>query len=296
MPGGICSKVGQPMGGYSRSAEVTISIAGVLRTVYMAGAAEAFFPDRSDDDLRDLLAGDSFELVWQDSVFHGRDPVLGEVTASLKRGPGAPRTSGLVRSNASVPQQPFELSQGGVDFFPATNRNELHFEFILPRFNAIFDSSAPIINEAVIREIPPFGTIYRLIQPVTLEVDRTRSGFIGSLAPTAEIQTCNVKLLLLGGMSTRVELISDQDGIAECEVTIENQSDAPQVEATWLIWPRPEIAEEQSFGLVTVEGQPVTVRFSVPRDIFYVPRWLVVAGARPFETNAAAAARFPELP
>lgn len=295
MPGGRCAAVNQPFGGYSRAAMVELNVRGITKTLHFGGVAEAHFPDRTDDELRNLKPAEEFGLVWSDAAFFAQDPVLGPVRAQLLRGAGAPSTSGNVRSLASEDPNA-ALAAEGSDFFPAVNTNQLHFEFLIPRLQLNFRSINAIVNSATIKQIPPYGSVYRLVQPAKLVRQANSSRLMSALAGQTEIQTCNVKLHIAGGIELTILEVNDGPNSVQISLRAKNVTQCPTVTASWMIWPRPGPSFTHPVGAIDLPlGKEVRFVVSAERDMFFEPKWIVLSGARPFEVDASAAVQVPGL-
>lgn len=294
MPGGRCAAANHPFGGYSRAAMVEVNVRGVKKTLYFGGVAEAHFPEHADDELLNLNPSDELGLVWSDAAFVTQDYVLGTVRAQLLRGAGAPITSGRVRS-LSVPLTnsiDTELN----DFFPAINRNELHFEFLIPRLRLAYRTLGSIVNSATIKQIPPYGVIYRLEAPTKLIGEHEGWRFFSALAGSAEIQTCNVKLHISGGIECEVLGHKDEHGIVEFTMRAMNVTEAVTLFVSWMIWPRPDPSFVHPAGCLSLRRNESTIfKVRAERDMFFEPKWIVLSGAKPFEIDASAAAQVPSL-
>lgn len=302
MPGGVCAKaIGMLEESAVRCAEVQVDIFGVKRRVYLGGVAKAGFPDLTQAQMGALLPGQALRVQWEAAVFHGNDGLLGPVTATLRN----PDTVGAipaseVRSLAATPADAAGAPPEG--FFPAVSRNFFQWRFHLPRFGLVMDSQAPLINEATIDQIPPYRSVYQLVQPVELRSVRARSGRLARAvtalrgrSPTVVLESCRVKLMELAGVHLELRLVEEHVHSATFEMAVKNETTEPKVQLTWMVWPTPEDAVDGAMGVLRLDREPVTKRFSLPRDIFYRPRWLALAISEPFETEAAQAARFPPM-
>jgi hypothetical protein len=274
---------------------VELNVRGVTKTLYFGGVAEAYFPDRTDDDLRSLKPSDEFGLVWSDAAFFTQDLLLGPVHAQLLRGAASPTTSGRVRSLAAAAPVG-ALAAEGVDFFPAVNTNELHFEFLLPRLQLNFRSVGAIVNSATIKQIPPYGTVYRLVRPARLASQARSSRFMSALVGETEIQTCNVKLHIAGGIELDILDVKDGPMSVQFSLSAKNVTQSPTLTASWMVWPRPDPSFTHPVGSVELpQGKEIRFAVSAQRDIFFEPKWIVLSGAKPFEVDASAAVQVPGL-
>ncbi len=299
MPVAACAAFGdtEPSVGVARAALVELSIGDVTRTIPMGGVAVGDFPDVPDGT---IAPGGAINVNWVDAAFFGLDQELGPIYVSLKPEPGASTSNGMVRSLAAASTAtPSSPSDGDRAFFPAVNRNSLRFQISTPDFNnLVWESENPIVNEATITEIPPFETVYNLVEPVEFFPSGDVVLPAGSTPPAVTIKTCNVKMMLLGGIKANVQRLSETDDTATFEATVENETDESEITATWMVWPRPEITVEVGegmMGVITIGKEPFTFEFTVNRDIFFNPRWFVVAMSQPFDKSASTAVRFPPL-
>ena len=261
--------------------------------MFLGGAASATFPDRTDEQLASLPAGDRFSVSWGGAYFLGHSRFLGQVSATMladRMAASAPISE--VRSLA--PQQPVGTPNGG-NFFPAINRNHMFLKITIPWLGLTFDNQSPLVNEAQITSIPPFGSVYKLISPVRFSRSAGVSNIASSLVRSVEVETCQVKLMELSHIVASVNLISDENGRARFKITMKNESTEDVVGVTWLMWPRPEADDEASQGTLELNRDTRVIEVSLNRDIFFTERALVVSLSRPFQTDGAAIAAFPSL-
>ena len=289
MPGGRCASNGP-----DRMTRFLISVGGIKRTVFLGGVADAWFPDRTPEQLANLPAGDTFGVRWEDAVFTGRDKYLGEITASLRPEPSG-GSSSFVRSLAA-PTEGRE-SEAPEGFFPALNRNFLQFELHVPRIGAVLSSEKPIVNEAMITEIPPYGSIYKLVEPVEFSVAATENLLrpLAAVVPQVTIQACDVKLVIGDGLAPTLDVIEDDGDFVRFAAKVAKETDDPVEEYTWTLWPRPEITATEWKGVRLMNNDVDEFEFRVKRDIFYRERWMHIVATQPFETEVSGVAAFPSL-
>ena len=296
MPGGICAAIDGSLDQSAvRCAEVVIRALGVARRVSLGGVAKAYFPDRTAEELTSLPAGDAFAVRWEAAVFHGRDMFMGPVTATLRPQVAAPAIpESMVRSVSSPANGP-GLSGGSPGFFPALNRNYFMFRLSVPHLGLVLDSADPVSNEAEISAIPPYGSVYELVEPVAFHAVRPRSGPMGRMAGSVTLEECRVKLMELGGLKVDLTLLHEEEDRATFDVVVLNESTEDKVKASWLVWPPPEEPSPGAMGVLPLGREEVRTQITLPRDLFYRPRWLALSLSYPFETDAAQAAEFPSL-
>lgn len=282
MPGGICA-ISSPMSDFRAAARcglVTIRVFGLTRTLSLGGYAEAYFPDKEQSELSSLNAGETITVEWERAVFRGHDWLLGDIAARLN----PQRHSGLATSLVT------SLSVGGQgSFFPAVNKNYLSFSFHLPRFGITLVSDEPIINEAEIDQIPPYGAVYELERPVQYKA--AGKGLLsGIFAPTVE--KCAVKLVELKHIVTDL-LETSRDGAAVTyAVTFRNETTEDRIQIAWMVWPE-EADAELPHGVIWLNRDPARVEIEVPTPALATQRWLAAAIASPFHTDAASIVQFP---
>ena len=273
----------------ARCAEIVFSVAGVRMTASLGGAAKASFPTKSAAELAALNTPQHFSVEWEAAVFHGVHPVLGKITArlivySLAQHPSFVRSVSIDQPSATP------------GFFPALNRNNLPFQIEIPRFGLVYRSDQAVINSSMIDRIPPIGSIYLLEnRPIYSTVSTLSTSFLSVVSPSIKLESCRVKLMELQNLKVDLELkAQDQDSVT-FSMTVKNDSTEDAVQVTWLVWPEPEEAADKASGSLELQRAPVTANLTLPRNIFYLPRWLAVAIAAPFETDGAQAAMFPSL-
>lgn len=283
----------------ARCAEVVVAFGGVRRTVYMGGVALADFPEVHGVPTDALAPGQSFAVRWSAAVFHGRDSVLGPLTATLRQANSElVASTGIVRSLASVAESG---NDGNPSFFPAINRNSFFWRLVSPRLGLVFDSSEALENEATIHQIPPVGSVYQLVRPVTFTSVRSRAGILGRTlstvmtSPKIVLESCRVKLMELAGLEVSVDLENEFTHSAQFRLRITNRTAETNVTVTWMVWPPPEEGLESAMGVLRLGTQPKAISITLPRDIFYRQRWVAVSLSEPFDTNAAQATEFPPL-
>ncbi len=282
----VAARCGQIAGilkfGGPRCAGLTVSVFGVRRTIALGGVANATFPGTSDEEMDRLQSPQRLEVEWQAAEFYGQDRLLGPLFAVLSTGTGS--VTSLSRD-------------GGGAYFPATNVNQLHFKFILPRFGIELSSKAPVVNRAQIDRIPPYDAVYELDGPVEYRVSRRWRGLLSRLAPSAvTLETCNVKLMELMNLNVELRPVDQSEREASFDLSMTNETTEPRVRVTWMVWPMPEQYRLSCAGSVALDREPRSIRISLPRAVLAKERWIAVALTEPFHTDAAQAAELPQLP
>ena len=86
MPGGICANnLDGEFHAAARCGVVGMRILGVPLSVAMGGFAEAYFPERTEEEMKHLPVGDRFNVKWDRAIFHGRHPFLGKISVRLRK-------------------------------------------------------------------------------------------------------------------------------------------------------------------------------------------------------------------
>lgn len=281
----VAARCGQKLGvlqfGGPRCAALTVSSFGIRRTVALGGVANATFPGTSDEELARLRPSQELDVEWQAAEFYGRDLLLGPLFAVLSTGAGS--VTSLAADDADT-------------FFPATNVNELRFKLLLPRFGIELTSQAAVVNSAQIDRIPPYDAVYELSEPVHYRVSRRRRGLVSRLAPsTVKLETCKVKLMELKNLDVKLEPLGQSDREASFELSMTNRTSESSVRVTWMVWPMPERHRLVCAGSLALGRAPDSVRISLPREALAEERWIAVAMTEPFHTDAAQAAKLPQL-
>lgn len=280
MPGGKCSVnftdfAFEPA---ARCGAVVIRFAGIPLNVALGGFAEAYFPTRSSEQLGMLQAGDEFEVIWERAVFHGRHSFLGEITARLRPGERAMAGRSRVTSNARL---------DGHSFFPATNRNFLSFEIFVPRFGLHLTSDSPVINQAQIQRIPPYGAVYTLETPVRFTAT---SGWLSRVF-SLDVEECSIKLVELSNLKVSITEVARSAQDATFELRMHNQTSEDSIQVAWMVWPEEDA--ESAHGITDLGRSEAKSTVVIALSTLRSQRWIAVAIARPFHTEAAHAAPFP---
>jgi hypothetical protein len=284
MPGGICAKlVDTEFRAAARCSSVSTTFLGMRFRIPLGGFAEATFPDRSDAELRSLAPGDRFSVAWERAVFFGRHPFLGEVVARLEPG------------TSTAPPQSFVQGKSGLgagSFFPALNRNYLRFTLQIPRFGLLLESRDPIINSAQITQVPPYGSTYKLERPVRYS-PKGAGPLTGILSTT--IETCDVKLVELANLKVTFQEVGRTSSEVKFEAKVTNETTEPNITISWMVWPDERGAEDIK-GSLDLDRKPHAFKFRVPIAVLREQRWLALAIAEPFTTDAAQIERFQVEP
>lgn len=281
----VAARCGQIVGtlqfGGPRCSSLTVSVLGIRRTIPLGGVANATFPGTSEEEMGQLQPPQRLEVEWQAAEFYGQDTFLGPLFAVLSKGTGS-----IV-----------SLSQDAGDaYFPATNVNQLHFKLILPRFGIELSSKVPVVNRAQINRIPPYDAVYELDGPVEYRVSRRRRGPLSWLAPRAvKLETCKVKLMELKNLDVELRPVDQSKREASFDLSMTNRTTEPRVRVTWMVWPIPEDYRLLCAGSVALDREPHSIRISLPREVLVEERWIAVALTEPFHTDAAQAAKLPQL-
>jgi hypothetical protein len=281
VPGGICAASVDPLAASApRCSILSVNIFGLRRSLSLGGFAEANFPDVPQDELNNVQSEGPIKVAWERAVFRGRDWLLGDVVARLNPVKQARQNASLVTSNRRAL---------GDDFFPATNRNYLSFDLYLPRFGFVLESDDPIINQATILKIPPFGSVYSLERPV--EFRGARNGVTSRFA-SATIEKCSVKLVELRNIDVGLVETGRDNSFVTFEASFLNRTTESEIEISWMVWPEDDGADEV-FDIVRLGARPVRQQIKISTPILSIQRWLAIAICRPFHTDAASITRFP---
>lgn len=278
MPGGICALSVDPDFIYAaRCSSLIIRAFGHSREVAMGGFAHAVFPQYDTQEIQTLSRSDSVIVRWEEAVFRGRDTVLGDVIAKLNKSKLLALPESNIVSNGDL------LSSG---FFPAENVNYLPFQIALPRFGVKMVSDVPVVNRAIINEVPPYGSIYKLSSSVKFSNE-------GGLFPLrVSLEQCSVRLVELRNIKLDIEKTNSGDGYASYSATISNETTEDSIQVAWVIWPQKEDDADVG-GVIDLHRAPKLIEFELPLSMLDEIRWVAVAICRPFETEAAASVRIP---
>lgn len=319
MPGGICAGSGpnwMPATGAARKASLTIRLDQISTpiNILLSGVAVASFPEHLENEIENLDVQEEVSVQWGDVQFAGKSDILGEIHASLQNVIGTSPSTGIVRSLARDNNANTGIDNSTNSFFPAINTNSFNFKIRVPRFGLEYRTQEPLINEAEITQIPPYDSVYSLKNKIKFKSITSPESFLDTAkrsltkafsnlfssvssrtAGEISIETCNVKFVLPGGLSGEVQLISDNFDTSEFQVTLENDSEFKDLMCSWMIWPKPEVQNKSNVGFIKLKTAQKKFNITIPRDIFYRERWLVVVSSEPFENDIAGAFKFPPL-
>lgn len=296
----------------------TISIGEIFPKLElnMGGMADAHFVGvDTEEDFAARLGEGEIRVEWRDAVFHGSHPVLGEISATLRSPAHLQPSLGVVRAMNLPPGGGGAPAVAPGAFFPALSRNEFYFRFQVPRLGLHLESSEPIVNEAVVHEVPPRKEVFRLSQPARFAARSPSPGLFslskalgwksalgsafGAMSARAlgevVVESCNVRFVAPGGLLATLELGGETTDRAWFDVSLQNVTGVNPLRVSWMVWPRPEIQVAGALGTLELGEAPATARINLPRDIFFRSRWLVFVVAKPFEVDAATAVKFPPL-
>lgn len=138
----------------------------------LAGLTQPYFEDalRSKNNGGDLSADSVLRVKWNRLNFFTDHWFLGRVEINMRTLESAGRVWSL--ENPSLTNAPAwlgDLPKSTGSFFPAYNENHLYFSVSIPRFGLTFENKEPVVNGAVINEIPPLGTNYKMKQPAVFK-------------------------------------------------------------------------------------------------------------------------------
>ncbi|MBV8048304.1 MAG: hypothetical protein JO171_14190 [Paludibacterium sp.] len=283
MPGGKCAANldDEQFVAAARCGSMSMRIGGLPLQLGIGGLAEASFPQKTDSQIQTLAIGEQFSVVWNNAVFYGQHPLVGKVIARLVRERQATAPASIVRGDGST---------GAVSFFPAVNRNFLFFEIEVPRIGARYTSDDPIVNSAKIGQVPPYGAVYKLEQPVTFR--SSGKGLFNRLPIT--IETCSIKLVELSNVKLTLSKVAESESALIFSAEACNQTTEADIQVAWMLWPN-EGEGQEIWGLRTLGRRPQNFRFAVPKAILHDQKWLAVAITKPFHTEAAQVTRLPLL-
>lgn len=277
-----CAQAPEKIGaGSPRCGRVQLRAHGVPFTVNVAGVAKATFPGNENVDVAGLSTSSDIRLTWEDAVFYGKHWLLGPIFITLPKGGAA----GFAAAAGSI------RSQSTSALFPALNRNEFPFQIHLPRLGSRFSSDQPVINEAVITEIPPLRTEYHLVTPVRYRQTQASTSIFSPITGDVVLEECAVKLLELRDIHVTVGIIERSAENITFEAELQNETPENKITVTWLVWPRSGLEPEEAIGSVNLARRSVRFRFAASLETLSDERWLAIALARPFKSNASAAAK-----
>jgi hypothetical protein len=258
----------------------------------LGGVAKAAFAELPDQASLNTAPGTSLDVQWQEVFFIGYDPVIGPVQVELQQ-PGA---AGAAISTVQAVAESDTI--GTRSFFPARNVNRFWFEIQAPRFGVAYRSSGVLENEATITSIPPWKTVYTLRNgPIRFQRTAQRRSLLSYVAaPEIQIEECRVKLMELENIDVDLSFVRRKGDFVTFQAVVTNKSTEENVGISWIVWPRPEETHDQSAGVARIGRQSIDIEITLSRDIFYKERWLAIAVTEPFETDAAFAGLFPNIP
>ncbi len=281
MPGGICaaSFFDKEFVAAARCGFLILRVMGISTNVSLGGFAEAYFPEKSNDELHNLRAGEQITVVWERAVFHGRHPLLGTITARL-------RPVQQLSAQPSIVESVSPRSEHS--FYPAKNRNSLVFSIHIPRFGLHLVSTDPIVNSSIISQIPPYGSIYELEKPVRFS---PVSGKFKNLL-AVDVEKCAIKLVELSNIKVTLSEIRRNADNVTYRADLMNETTEDSIQLSWMVWPEAETTSSPS-GTITLDRFSSNIVFDVPKSLLTEQRWFAAAIAAPFHTDAAEIAKFP---
>lgn len=190
----------------SKTMSVDASIAGMRFPLSFGGLTEPYFEDahRTSDNGADLHPDTILRVRWKRLQFFSEHPVLGRIEIKMISEKSTGRVQSLARAKPLLSgwiQDAFPPNQGH-SFFPAINENRLYFRISLPRFGLEFENDEPVVNGAVIEQIPPLSTAYRLQKPVQFRSASRLNPF------TMTLENCRMAMAVLRDIKLTVESLT----------------------------------------------------------------------------------------
>lgn len=162
-------------------------------------------------------------IRWTGGGFRGRHWLLGKFGFDVKPAQGELGAAATGSTGTVVPATTNVRPEGV--YFPAINDNELWFS---ARVGALgdLDQLGPVRNSAVIRQIPPIGTEYRLREPVAF-----RSARWARLQ--ARIIECVVETLAEENLDAQVRTIAREGEEVVVVVDVWNRTESRVIRLVW---------------------------------------------------------------
>lgn len=193
----------------AKTMKVNVGLLGTSTEVSFVGTSYPVFelPPHSRDKGRDLDSDTVLRVRWDRLNFYATHPLMGPIRLKIdsQRSGGRvhSRKSGRVKDTDLWFSKGLDLPDDG--YFPAVNENRLFFNLEVPRFGLLYRNETPVVNGAIIDQIPPDNIEYELHSPV-----RFKSG--SPMAPAITLENCRMAMALLervGVEVSRMEVAGD---------------------------------------------------------------------------------------
>lgn len=231
----------------ARSGSAVMKISGLPGTfeVQFIGTGVAVIPSSTQKvfDVND--ATDSVEMLWYQNRFIGRHWLLGDFKIDLAEDKDS-------KGNISVIDKPKIGSN-------VVNTNEFYFDFQFKRFPSLnMANVTPILNNAVVSGIPPIGSVFKLLAPVTNKFEfkfGSNRVIDKEDAPTRIVQFNQCDIVVFPERNVGIELIEQRklsDNSYDVTVEIENITDVEAVFAYFTVVHYVGVNIENDYGLLVL--------------------------------------------
>lgn len=267
---------------------VDVIFAGVRFPLSFGGLTEPFFEDayRTNNNGADLHPDTILRVRWKRLEFFSQHPVLGRIEIKMITEKSTGRVQSLARSKPMLETSwlqdtPMSMSK---EFFPAANENRLYFRISLPRFGLEFENTEPVVNVALIEQIPPVSTLYKLQAPVKFKA--TNRLFPLSLT----LEKCRMAMAILRDVKLDLEsLTKTGEWTSQLVVRAKNESSEPHVRLAIRPYSAAGIEVHADQWFLNIDQEDVRITFNIdvskalPASILYLAFMII----EPFENQSA---------
>jgi hypothetical protein len=272
----------------SKTMTVDASIAGMRFPLSFGGLTEPYFEDayRTSNNGADLHPDTILRVRWKRLEFFSEHPVLGRIEIKMITDKSTGRVQSLARTRPVLTTNWLNdaLPPPGTGFFPAVNENRLYFKISLPRFGLDFENSEPVVNGAVIDQIPPLSTLYRLQGPVVFKST-------SRLAPLSmTLEKCRMAMAVLRDINLAVEsLVKTGETTSRLTVLAKNESTEKHVRLAVRPYSASNIEVNTTQWFLNVDQQESKIVFDIdiskalPASVLYLAFMII----EPFDNQSA---------
>ena len=186
----------------AKTMNVDLTVMGRKSYMSFAGTSYPAFelPPDSKNNGKDLPPDTVLRVRWDRLNFFGYHSFLGPVRIKMNTLNSGGRVHSIASDRISQTALWFKNDHAFQPdgYFPAVNENRLYFELEIPRFKLAYRNHDPVINGAVIDQVPPDNIEYELKEPV-----RFKSS--SALAPNLTLENCRMAMAILRNVSVEVE-------------------------------------------------------------------------------------------